>query len=184
MSPRKIFTAFISVLILTIASSAQAELVALWRFDGDVDPQPDYTVNANDAALAGDVAWAFDAVRGVGCQALDRFDIARVFRRILNLGAQIANMYVNCSFIPFIGVALERRAVLPAVHVENQGVIRQRLEVGNRSIELGYRGDGLVAVLASGGEGLGSAGRRGRGGSRWSLPRPGFSVSGWPVRWR
>ena len=55
MTTRTTIVLFTTGMLLAAACPARADLVALWRFDADVDPQPDATANANDAALAGDL---------------------------------------------------------------------------------------------------------------------------------
>ncbi len=51
-------------LLLTLSGPGRADLVGLWRFDADVDPQPDATGNGHDGDLQGDVKWVDDSVRG------------------------------------------------------------------------------------------------------------------------
>jgi predicted outer membrane repeat protein len=53
----------VGIMIMLMCVSAQADLVALWRFDANYNPQPDATVNSNDAVLAGNVTWLFDPDR-------------------------------------------------------------------------------------------------------------------------
>ena len=47
-----------TVLCFALTGSTQAEIVGLWRFDSDVDPQPDSSEYGNDAFAQGDaVSW-------------------------------------------------------------------------------------------------------------------------------
>ena len=54
----------IGSLVLLGTTSSHAELVGLWRFDEDVDPQPDSSGNGHVGSRQGDAAWANDPERG------------------------------------------------------------------------------------------------------------------------
>lgn len=55
------------------SSQPQTILAALWDFERDVDPQPDQTVFANDAAVLTGATWTDDPLRG-GVMRFDGFD--------------------------------------------------------------------------------------------------------------
>jgi hypothetical protein len=58
------------VCTLTLASTSRADLVGLYRFDAEADPQPDSTTNGQSAALMNDAKWVDDASRG-GAMSFD-----------------------------------------------------------------------------------------------------------------
>lgn len=54
----------LSVALMLMFSAAHADIAALWKYDTNLDPQPDSTLNSNDAAWAGNLSWVSDIDRG------------------------------------------------------------------------------------------------------------------------
>ena len=50
--------------LAVFAANANADLVGLWRFDADANPQPDSSEFGNNAEVFGEAAWSNDAERG------------------------------------------------------------------------------------------------------------------------
>jgi predicted outer membrane repeat protein len=64
MTVRNTILLYLTGTLLIAVGAARADLVALWQYDTDLDPQPDASVNGNDAAYAGNASWLSDLDRG------------------------------------------------------------------------------------------------------------------------